>query len=280
MLGIAVAALALLLQQTDTTFAVRSGRRLVLEAHDGTAVIGVWDRLQIRVQARHEAREGVSIRQSAGGVHVEAEGDHGPARGVRFDLTVPREFGVSIEGVNVVATIEGVHGDVDVENVEGDITIRGVVGNVSVESVSGSVAVDDLRGNLSASSTNQGFRITGVRGNIEAETTNGSIIMRNIDAGVVEANTINGFIDYDGTLRDDGRYYLGAFNGQITMSIPERVNASVMARTENGRIVTSFPVPLRSARENRISFTLGAGSARVELDSYNGTIHLVRPRWR
>jgi DUF4097 and DUF4098 domain-containing protein YvlB len=281
-LGIAAAALALGLavQQTDTTFAVRGGSRLVLDAHDGAAVVGIWDRHQIRVRATHADRGSVSIRQSASGVRIEAEGDHGPARGVRFEITVPREFGVAIDGVNIVATVDGVHGNIDVENVEGDITIRNVVGDVALESVSGSVTVENLRGNLSAESMNQGFRITGVRGNIEAETVNGSIVMRSIEASNVEANTINGIIEYDGTVRDDGRYYLGAFNGQITMSIPERTNASITVHTANGRIDTSFPVPLQSTRENRISFNVGTGSARVELESYNGTISLVRPRGR
>jgi hypothetical protein len=281
-IGIAAAALSfgLALQQTDTTFAVRAGGRLVVDAHDGAASVGVWDRQQIRVQATHEPRGGVSIRQTASAVRVEAEGYRGPARGVRLHITVPREFGVAIDGVNVAATIDGVQGNVAVDNVEGDIAIRNVTGSVSIESVSGSVIVENVRGNVSASSTNQGFRMTGVRGNIEAETTNGSIVMRSIEASFVEANTINGIVEYDGTVRDEGRYYLGAFNGQITMSIPERANASITVRTANGRIVSAFPVPLQSTRENRISFNVGTGSARVELESHNGSIHLVRPRGR
>lgn len=281
-IGIAATALALGLagQQTDTTFTVRAGGRLRLDVHDGAAIVSVWDRPQLRVQAS-SPRGGVSIRQNETGVvRVEAEGDYGPPVRVRLEVTVPRAFGVAIDGINVVASVDGVHGDVDVENVEGNITIRNIVGNVSVESVSGSVTIDNLRGNLSASSTNQGFHLTAVRGNIAAETTNGSIVMRAIESSTVAANTINGIIEYDGTVRDDGRYYLGAFNGQITMSIPERANASMTVETVNGRIVTAFPVPLQRMRENRVSFTLGTGSARVELESHNGSIHLVRPRGR
>src|SRR5215212_6510364 len=119
--GIAALALALglALQQTDTTFAVRAGGRLLLDAQDGAAVVGVWDRAQIRVQASHADRGSVTIRQGTSGVRVEAEGHHGPARGVRFEITVPREFGVAIDGVNIVANVDGVHGNVDVDNVEG-----------------------------------------------------------------------------------------------------------------------------------------------------------------
>jgi DUF4097 and DUF4098 domain-containing protein YvlB len=279
--GIAAAALALALhQQTDTTFDVRAARQLVLDAHDGAAIIRVWDRRQVRVQATHDRRGSVEIRQSSEGVHLEAEGYRGPARGFRFDITVPRAFGVAIDGLNIAATIDGVHGDVDVENVEGAIIIRNVVGNVSVESVSGSITLDNVRGNVSASSTNQGLHITRARGNIDAETTNGSIVMRDIDSSHVSANTVNGICEYDGTVREDGRYYLGAFNGQITMGIPERANATLMVSTVNGKIVTAFPVLLRRSTENRVSFTLGSGSARIELESHNGSIHLVRPRGR
>jgi DUF4097 and DUF4098 domain-containing protein YvlB len=281
MFALPALALALgLAQQTDTTFAVRSGGRLDVDAYDGSVMVRFWDREQVRVQATHNRGVEVQIQSTAAGVGIDAEGRRGVALGVRFDITVPRDYGVAIDGVNITATVDGVHGNVAVENVEGAVTIRNVVGNVAIESVSGSVLVQNVRGNVRATSTNQTVLITDARGNIEAETVNGSIVMRGIDAKLVEASTINGIIEYEGSLLDEGRYYLGAHNGSITMAIPERANASLTVRTTNGRVVTDFPVPLSGMRDNRASFTIGTGGARVELESHNGSIHLVRPRGR
>jgi hypothetical protein len=41
-----------------------------------------------------------------------------------------------------------------------------------------------------------------------------------------------------------------------------------------------FPVRVTGSGDREFSLTLGNGSARIELESHNGTIHLVRPRGR
>ena len=48
--------------------------------------------------------------------------------------------------------------------------------------------------------------------------------------------------------------------------------------TFNGEFESEFPVPLSQARKGKgFNFTLGAGSAQVTLESFQGTIQLVRP---
>jgi hypothetical protein len=198
---------------------------------------------------------------------------------VRLEITVPRAFGVSLDGVNLVATVEGVQGDVGVDNVQGEITIRGVVGNVVVESVSGRILIEDVRGNINAETVEQSIFINRARGNIETETVNGGIVILGADTRVLIAEAHNGLIRYDGTVHDNGRYQISAHNGQITMSIHEVDNATVADTTANGRIDSEFPVAVRT-RNSGATFTLGNGSARVQIESHNGTIQLVRPRGR
>ena len=55
-------------------------------------------------------------------------------------------------------------------------------------------------------------------------------------------------------------------------------NATVSIATFNGEFESEFPVTLTEARKGkRFSFTLGSGSAQVTLESFQGTIRLVRP---
>jgi hypothetical protein len=51
-----------------------------------------------------------------------------------------------------------------------------------------------------------------------------------------------------------------------------------MVSTFSGDFESDFPVPLRETRKGRrFSFSLGSGSAQVSLESFQGTIRLVRP---
>jgi DUF4097 and DUF4098 domain-containing protein YvlB len=265
-------------QQTDTTFAVRPGSTLELENMAGSVVVRTWDRDAMRVQAVYSVPARLRVRQAGDVVTVDAQrAGAGVGLRVSYEITVPRSFSVDLSGMNLDATIEGVRGSVSIDNMEGSITVRGTTGSVSVVSISGAVTITDVRGPVTVSTVNQGLRLTGVRGDISAETVNGSVYMRDIEALAVRASTVNGEVQYAGTIADGGRYYLGTHNGRITMAVPERANATMEISTRMGQIDSAFPVRIGSMRNGRISFTLGTGSARVELESFNGTVRLVRP---
>lgn len=264
-------------QQMDTTFDVRAGGVLDLEALNGAVVVGTWDRSAMRVRATHSGSSRIEIDNDGAEVAIEVEHRYGAADRVTFEITVPRNYHVRLEGVNLPATVAGVQGSVTIENVEGAITVRNINGDVDVESVSGSIDVSEVRGNVDAATVNEAVNLTGVHGGIETETVNGSIIMRAIDAASVQASNVNGLIEYHGSVRDNGQYYLGTHNGRITMSVPEQANARVTIETQNGKVEAGFPVQIRNAGGGEFSFTVGSGSAHIELESFNGTVHLVRP---
>lgn len=267
-------------QQTDTTFDVRAGGQLDLESLNGTVVVTTWDRSAMRVRATHRGRSHVDIDRSGADVSIEVEPRGGAPDAVAFEITVPRSYHVALEGVNLRASVDGTQGRVTIENVEGAIVVRNVTGDVDVESVSGSITVSDVRGDVSVTSVIEAVSLSSIRGDIEAETVNGSIVMRSIDASNVEANTVNGLVEYHGSVRDGGHYYLGTHNGRITMGVPEQANARITIATQNGRVEAGFPVQIRNTGDREFSFTVGNGSAHVELESYNGTVFLVRPGTR
>jgi hypothetical protein len=269
------------LQQSDTTFAVAAGTRLQLEVFNGAATIRSWDRNAMRVVATYSSPAQLRVRQRSGVVSVEAErgGSHAGAIGirVRYEITIPRSSPVSVEGMNVDVRVEALQANVQVENVEGAITVSGVAGNIGITSVSGAVTIDNVRGNVHVETVNQSLRLTDVRGDINVETVNGGIHMQRVDSRAVQASTVNGAIDYAGTLHDGGRYVLGAHNGRITLAVPEQTNATINITTRMGQVDSAFPVRVSSTRNGQVNLTLGSGSAGVELESFNGTVRLVRP---
>jgi DUF4097 and DUF4098 domain-containing protein YvlB len=267
-------------QQTDTTVAVRSGARLDIEAIAGSATVRTWDREAVRVHASHGAGTRVVVRQSQTGVRVDSRSPGRTMSPVRYEVTVPRSFSVTIEGINLSADVQGVTGDVSIENMEGAIAVRSVTGRVKVESVSGEMLVQDISGAVTAGSVNQNIRLDRVRGDVVVEAVNGSVSMRGIDAARVRAATVNGIIEYDGTIHDGGSYTLKTHNGRITMSVPEQANANIAVSTRTGTVETTFPVSLSSTHNGQHRIRLGSGSATVDLQSTNGTVRLVRPSSR
>jgi DUF4097 and DUF4098 domain-containing protein YvlB len=107
---------------------------------------------------------------------------------------------------------------------------------------------------------------------------NGEITLQINDAASVDASTVNGDIAYSGPIRNGGRYSFSTHNGDVTVTVAEGTNASVAVSTYSGEFESEFPVPLRDIHAGKgFNFTLGSGSAQVTLESFQGTIQLVRP---
>ena len=67
-------------------------------------------------------------------------------------------------------------------------------------------------------------------------------------------------------------------NGTIGLAVPDKANATLSVRTYRGGFRSSFPVkPVDQNAKKRLTMTFGSGSARVELESFNGSIALRRP---
>jgi hypothetical protein len=266
-------------QQTDTAVAVQPGTRLRVDNFGGEVTIRAGADNRVRVRADHASRDRiVLVNRGAGTLTLKAESRRGPPQSVGFEITVPRWMAVSVSGVYVDVSVEGTEADVTVETVQGEVSCVGGKGFVSLQSVEGSVTVRGTRGRVEATSVNESIEIRDVIGDVQAETVNGDISLIQIDALTVSGTTVNGDIDYDGTIKDGGRYAFASHNGDITVSVPERANVTVSASTFQGEFESWIPVTInRLSSKHRFSFVRGSGSARLELESFQGDIELRRP---
>jgi Putative adhesin len=268
-------------QRTDTTFNVDARGRIDVENNNGDIHVRTWDRSAVRVRADHSQNVEVDIDAVGSVVRVEAE--HRRGRGttnepVTYEIWIPAGFNAVIEGVDSNIVLENLGGEVEAESVNGNIVLRGGTGTIHLESVSGEILVDGARGDITAETVNLGVRITRSSGDITAETVNGSIHLSGIESSRVEATSVNGDVRYEGTIRQGGRYDMDSHNGDISVTIPEGTDADVTISTHNGNIATDFDVRVRQMdSRRRLSFTLGDGGARINLESFGGSIELRRP---
>ena len=275
--GSALAALALV-QQIDTTVPARQGQRLVVDAYGGEIDVKTWARNAVRVEADPSPRTSVEITSGGGAVSVRTEGRRGPPSAVDLKLTVPVWMGLDLSGVYTDVTATGTRGPISVETVQGEVNVTGGEGLVSLRSVQGQVTLKGAKGRIDVHSVNEDVRISDASGEIVAETVNGEIVLERVDATSLDAGTVNGDVGYDGPIRNGGRYTLSSHNGDVTLAAAEATSATVSVSTFNGEFESVFPVTLRETRKGkRFSFTLGGGSAQVSLESFQGTVQLVRP---
>lgn len=260
-------------QDTDTTVAVRAGARLNLDNFEGSVTITAWNRNSMRVQATHDDDTRVQIDVRGGSVDVRGRSRYGPPE-VEYRITVPADMSLEINAHSGDVGIEGTRGEIEVQTVDGRVTVSGGSGRVSLSSVEGDIVLNGASGRISISAVDGAVTVKGARGDLRVNAVDGAILLEDIDAEGVEASTVDGQIDYSGTIRDGGRYRLSSHDGDVTVTVPS-INASVSVSTYEGEFESDFPVTITgSGTRKRLDFTLGSGSARLELESFDGNVRL------
>jgi DUF4097 and DUF4098 domain-containing protein YvlB len=273
----ALAALTLV-QQIDSTVPVGRGQRLEVDLYAGDVDVKTWTRNAVRVIADADSRGRVEIERSATSLTVRTTGRRGPPSSTDIQLTVPAWMALDISAVYSDITIAGARGSISAETVQGDVSAEGGEGLISVKSVQGGVSVTGAKGRIEANSVNADVEVDRSAGEISTETVNGSIELVGTDATTLTATSVNGDLSYDGPVHPGGRYSLSTHNGDITLAMAEGAGAAVSVSTFNGEFESEFPVTLTETRKGkRFNFTIGSGSAQVTLESFQGTISLVRP---
>ena len=286
-IAIGVLSAAAMIQQTDTIVDVGTATRLELDNLRGEVVVRTWDRDAIQILADHAASRRIDVDRSENSIHVEVDVERGLglSGSVDFELTVPRAFGLELEGMAIQVDIEGTEGEVDVTTVHGNIRVVGGRGSIQLESVNGEVVVEDADGSLSVTGMAGGVTIRNCSGDIFAESVGGSLTLQGINSSDVEAGTVGGTVRFEGSILDGGMYTFGSHGGSVWLYLPENMNARVEAITLAGDMEVDYPgapteptsghgIPGLSEKE--LSFEVGNGSARVEIETFGGTVHILR----
>jgi len=273
----AVAAMAFT-PHTDTTLAVGSAEtRLVIENFAGDVSVGVWSKNSIRIEADHSSRTDIEIERDGSTVTVKSENRRGAPSSVDYRITLPATVAVEISGTYADVTVEGTKADISAETVRGDINVTGGAGHIALQSVEGDVTLEKSRGRAELQSVNASVKVTGHDGELVAETVNGEVELQDIRGTTVEASTVNGDVLYEGDTREGGSYRFATHNGDITVALPAQPSVNVSVTTYSGEFDSAFPIKVMSSHRNRrMRFTLGTGAAELELESFQGAIHLVQ----
>jgi hypothetical protein len=266
----------------DTIVPLNSNGTVDLSLISGTIDVSAWSRDQVKIEATtQEGRLRFSASRSRVGLSVDHEGRRGTRSSGRtiYKVVVPRGARLIMATVSGPITAKGVGGDTKAESVSGTIEIDDA-GSVTVESVSGGVRARNVRGRVTAESVSGHVIIENVRGDVEAESVSGPVRLSGITAKTVRAGTVSGPIQFSGGVDPAGKYEFESHSGTIRLALPPDAGARLSLETFSGSFRSDFPVTLtgeggfgsgRSA-EARI----GRGNARIEAQTFSGSILIIR----
>ena len=262
----------------DTTLSVSKGTRLSVDNFSGSITVKGWDQDKVRIQTGPDDDHGVDV--SGGAVTLRVNGSSGRWGGPEdHDLTVmvPTWMELDLSGNEVNIDVTGVRSSVRAETVEGNVSLQGGDGNISLKSVDGDITIRDAKGRIELNTVEGQVRASGVAGDLDVESVDGEIDLSDVNSQSVTANSVDGSVRFAGPINANGVYHLESHDGDITLETPAAPDAVVSINTFDGDFVSDWPVTVTGATTTRrITFTLGSGKARVELETFDGKISLRR----
>lgn len=262
----------------DRTVPVSQGMRLDVRLFGGAIVIRGGERQSVRVRATHYAADEIDVRAAGHDLQVRARVGGRVPHPIDFVIDVPAWMPVSVAGTYLDISVDGVAAAVAADTVRGDVRVRGGVGSMTLRSIEGEVILNGGRGHARLTSANNLIRVTGLVGTLQADTVTGSVKLVDLVATTVDVATVGGGIEWDGAFAERGQYQFVTHSGDIDITVRQGSNVRIGARAFAGTIRSMLDPSSPDSRgeNNTFSVTLGAGSAALDLESYNGTISLRR----
>ncbi|MGI9271476.1 MAG: DUF4097 family beta strand repeat-containing protein [Woeseiaceae bacterium] len=213
-------------------------------------------------------------------IRVEVPNRHWGDIEADLDIRVPEGSTIEVSGVSTDIEIAGVLGEQSLGTVSGDIEVTGAADDIEAESVSGDVSItgDGGEGSIEAATVSGDVTVKNLSGSVEAESVSGDV---EIIGGVFDDayfESVNGDLTFHANLTSNGDLSLESVNGTVDIEFTEAVSARFDIETFNGSIRNCFgPKPERTSKYSpglELSFTVGDGDARVEVETLNGSVNI------
>jgi DUF4097 and DUF4098 domain-containing protein YvlB len=277
--------LATLAGRPDTTLRLPRNGAIEIETHSRAIIVRIGTTDQVIIKGGDAELEGGTLQVSADEKH----GRNGREASGALEVTVPSWSRLDVSSMLGSLTFTGTPEQLHAETVNGFIHVTGGSGTVELESVAGAVVVSDFHGTrLAIDATGDNVTVTNSTGVVEVENVNGNILLRAMRSAAITANTINGSVDFAGTLTVTGNYEFSSQNSNVTLTLPADVSARMVVSTMNGGLDTEIPAMTDSRNRQRSDrgkgknkedgdehdfvIVFGAGSARVSVDVFNGNV--------
>jgi Putative adhesin len=196
-------------------------------------------------------------------------------------IQVPAGSNVSASLVSADVKASGVNGELRLETVSGDVTVSDHPAEVEAKSVSGDVKILATTSRLKAETVSGGVTIQGPDGEAEVSSVSGDLEVNGGRFRNLDASTVSGDLSFAGDLTPDSQVDLSSHSGDVELKLPATISARFEMQTFSGDITNGFSDSQAGEDESgvggrKLTFTVGAGDARIKVNSFSGSVKLTK----
>jgi putative adhesin len=186
---------------------------------------------------------------------------------VSYEVQVPHQTDLEINGVSCHVRVEGVGGTERVRTVSGEIRLNDLRGDIDLNSVSGDQDARHLNGRVTANSVSGRIELAGIVADLRAKT-------------------VSGGVTYAGSLDPSGNYLFNSVSGSLSLEIPSDSRAYFSAQGISLNVSADLPQihgqGSRSPGRSQWSAEMNGGGAPVRFQTVSGDLRIrglstVRP---
>jgi DUF4097 and DUF4098 domain-containing protein YvlB len=220
---------------------------------------------------------------------------------VDFTVLVPEGASVELRSVSGNVKVTGVKGVVRAQSVSGNVVASNAPRVEYARTVSGDVE-------LAGVSTDSDMTVQSVSGSVHASglkaraldvsTVSGDVSLRDTSCERLNARSVSGGIDYNGSLMKNGRYDVSSHSGGVRFTLASGTGFELNTTSFSGSVRSEFPLTLggqpgaggdvilgrgsnTTIRRGRgpgggVRAVFGDGSASLSLRTFSGDIVIAR----
>ncbi len=268
------------LQKIDTTFAFSKGGSVDLGHVSGDIVVTGWTKGEVKIYATIETGY-LEASLSSSRVSITAKSRRNRMGKSRYELSVPIGTEVRASTVSGNIVLRGVAGEVNVNTVSGDVEVRDAGDRVEMKTVSGDIKAATLRGRIRANSVSGDITLDDITGAVTGESVSGTLTVNGTLTGL-DFESVSGDFAFAGDLKGDGSYRASTHSGDVRLTLPSNIGATLELQTYSGEVRPGFPITLQpgeeplNRRNRRMRFAVNGGGPRISLETFSGDIIIER----
>jgi DUF4097 and DUF4098 domain-containing protein YvlB len=255
----------------------RIERHFKVEAHpvvtihnpNGTVTVRAWTKSDVMVVARRATTEvEVDAEQTGNRVDVQTRqvADTASPDDLRtdFEISVPEDA------------------ELQIHNDSGGVNVSNVLGDMNVETIAAGVDLEDTAGYLTVKTVGGAFQCLRCAGRLEVTSISGNFKLIDLRSYYVRAQTSEGNILFNGSFLPNATYVLKNYSGAIEVRFSPGDSFDLSATSLKGKVHNEANLTPSSHHHfvprfgNALFGTFNSGRARVELNSFDGTINILK----
>jgi DUF4097 and DUF4098 domain-containing protein YvlB len=255
----------------------RLERHFKVEAHpvitihnpNGTVTVRAWTKSDVMVVAKRATSEvEVDAEQTGNRVDVQTRqvADTASPDDLRtdFEISVPEDA------------------ELQIHNDSGGVNVSNVLGDMNVETIAAGVDLEDTAGYLTVKTVGGAFQCLRCAGRLEVTSISGNFKLIDLKSVYVRAQTSEGNILFNGSFLPNATYVLKNYSGAIEVRFSPGDSFDLSATSLKGKVHNEANLTPSSHHHfvprfgNALFGSYNSGRARVELNSFDGTINILK----